>query len=240
MSSATGNPLRFAKARRAFMAGAGLTNKPNLRGMVPLSNRQGQDDLADNQQQTKKPPMNRIASFLGLSAEASEDSILAELTKLKNRTIEAETGMGTFKIRVNELSDREKALEAENKKLNESRVNAAVEKFKNRVKADKLDSLKNRLTTDYDGTIELLESMTAAAAVAPGRIVNRDKLGAPTGDETTGGRRTGAEHPFVNRAKEIAKEQKIPEADAMLEAAKEDPELYREYNQSFGLGPRMN
>lgn len=67
------------------LASAALTNKPNLRGMVPLSNRQGASaSPADNQPPptNNKQSMKSIATKLGLSAEASEDAILDAVTKI--------------------------------------------------------------------------------------------------------------------------------------------------------------
>jgi phage I-like protein len=61
---------------------AGLTNKPNLRGMVPLSNRH----TPENQQQpNQKDSMKKLIVLLGLAAEASEDAVVAEFEKIRNR-----------------------------------------------------------------------------------------------------------------------------------------------------------
>jgi microcystin-dependent protein len=104
-------PLRNAKEKTITMkirplrlGGAGLTNKPNLRGMVPLSNRSSSDGPVS--QPTERKSMNRIAAFVGLSAEASEDAILAELTKLKNRAETAEQANAPLKNKVTDLENQ--------------------------------------------------------------------------------------------------------------------------------------
>lgn len=71
-------PLRLVKVA--------ITNDPNLKGMVPLSNRDGASAPAANP--TNK--MKTIATKLGLSAEASEDAILAAVTQILNRADGAE------------------------------------------------------------------------------------------------------------------------------------------------------
>lgn len=112
------------RMRPLHILDAGLTNQPNLRGMIPLSNREGQEfrrnDPADSNSNNNhnKAPMKQIAALLGLAAEASEDSILTAVTALKNRAAEAETKLGTITIENTELKNRvatqdEEAIDAE-------------------------------------------------------------------------------------------------------------------------------
>jgi hypothetical protein len=78
--------------------------------MVPLSNRQG-ERAPDNQKPQQRTPMKSVATKLGLSAEASEEAILAAVTTImtnredlarqleetkpfKNRIAELETQIG--------------------------------------------------------------------------------------------------------------------------------------------------
>lgn len=64
---------------------AGLTNKPNLRGMVPLSNRKRTAQTDTNTKPTEGNHMNKIIALLGLSAEASEDAVADAVGKIQNR-----------------------------------------------------------------------------------------------------------------------------------------------------------
>jgi len=88
---------------------AGLTNTPNLRGMVPLSNRSSPDgppapDRTQSPRHNKpKGTMNSVATRLGLSAEASDDAVLAELTKLITERDGLKAEVIPLKNRVTEL-----------------------------------------------------------------------------------------------------------------------------------------
>src|ERR1043166_7326954 len=100
-----GNTIEMT-VRPLRLASAALTNKPNLRGMVPLSNRRGAPAMADTPNHQQRIPMKSIATKLGLSAEASEDAVLDALTKvLNNRDDLARRLQETepFKNRITEL-----------------------------------------------------------------------------------------------------------------------------------------
>src|SRR6185503_15086422 len=98
-------PLGKDRIRPLRLDTAGLTNTPNLRGMVPLSNRQAASAAMAGSHNKPKGTMNSVATRLGLSAEASEEAILGaitsiiierdglknELTPIKNRVTELET-----------------------------------------------------------------------------------------------------------------------------------------------------
>jgi phage I-like protein len=181
--------LTNSNFRPARLESLGLTNQPNLRGMVPLSNRcypqgakpealSGAPGASANEQNK----MKKVAEYLGLSPDAAEDAVLAEVTKLKNRNTTLETENGTLKNRNTELSA--------------SQVELALDKYKNRFKPEKRDAWKNRLTEDYAGALEILEEMPEAgpakagnqtSANGGGKMLNRkdastpeDKEGKPT------------------------------------------------------------
>ncbi|MGB8352640.1 MAG: phage protease, partial [Chthoniobacteraceae bacterium] len=96
---------------------AGLTNKPNMRGMVPLSNRKpSQQDAASTQAKIEsiaEPLMNQIATKLGLSADASEEAILGELARILNRAADAETRLRPLADENASLKNRIDSLESE-------------------------------------------------------------------------------------------------------------------------------
>ena len=139
---------------------AGLTNSPNLRGMSPLSNRQAAGaDSTENQKHKPKEAMKNIATRLGLTAEASEEAVLAEITKLQNRAETSEKENAPLKNRVTEL-------EGQNQTLLTSQVESDLERFKNRYKEEDREKIKNRLLKDREGAIEILEAMPETKPVA--------------------------------------------------------------------------
>ena len=91
-------PLGEGRWKPVRLKDVGLTNQPNLKGLIPFSNR------ADSGAPSKQPAktMNKIATALGLAESATEDEILAAIAELRsantdfekevaaNRTAEAE------------------------------------------------------------------------------------------------------------------------------------------------------
>ncbi len=123
-----------------------LTNNPNLKGMTPLSNRAEAEALADNQQQQRKgKTMKTVCTALGLSADASEEATLAEVTKLRNRADTAEAELAPIKNKV--------------KDLEAAQVEADLVKYANRIKPEKKEAFKQMLLTNRAMAVELLESM---------------------------------------------------------------------------------
>lgn len=101
---------------------AGLTNNPNMRGMAPLTNRDAFNALPQSAANSpagaqadiqNKPNMKLIAQRLGLSADASEEAILGELTKLTNRATSAEQERDGLKGQLDPLKNRVTELLAE-------------------------------------------------------------------------------------------------------------------------------
>lgn len=104
------------RVRPLHLLDVGLTNQPNIRGMVPLSNRNDEfrrTDAADSNNNKTNAPMKQIAVKLGLAAEASEESILTAVTALQNRAADAEKTLGTVTTERDTLKNRVTALDAE-------------------------------------------------------------------------------------------------------------------------------
>ena len=95
----------FAFARRTYTTGekvrpvglqsAGLTNDPRIKGMIPISNRNGANADAGNNQ--PEPTMKDINKTLGLAEDAPEASALAALQLISNRATSAETERDALK-----------------------------------------------------------------------------------------------------------------------------------------------
>lgn len=98
--------LGGSKVRPRRLDSVGLTNTPNLRGMVPLSNRDGAPAPAATTTNNRTPTMKSIATKLGLSAEASEDAILAAVTQIMNRAEGAEGKVTALTTERDELKNR--------------------------------------------------------------------------------------------------------------------------------------
>jgi hypothetical protein len=101
------NAGQTRRVRPLRLDGLSLTNMNNNRGQKPITNRTnfaGARVPAANQPQHQRTnTMKSIAQKLGLAAEASEDAILAEVTKVINRAETSEKEIPTLKNRVTEL-----------------------------------------------------------------------------------------------------------------------------------------
>lgn len=174
-----------AKARQVRplrLDGLSLTNMNNNRGQKPITNRGEETNLAGARasavnQNKGQNTMKNIATKLGLAAEASEDAILAEVTKIMNRATEAEG-------KVTPLTQRVTALETDNQTLLGEQVDALLaghgvkeEKVINRLKPV-LVGLKNRderIAALTDFGFKPLE----AGKTASTRVLNRGEGKAP-------------------------------------------------------------
>lgn len=107
------------KVRPIRLDTAGLTNAPNLRGMVPLSNRATAPEAppAASTAAKLKPHMNRLNAALGLSADASEDSALAEVNKIITQFGESEKTRIAITTERDAIKNRLATLEVENATL---------------------------------------------------------------------------------------------------------------------------
>lgn len=116
------------EVRPLRLAGLTLTNMHNNRGQKPITNRgEGEEGFrhglgaaasSNSEPRTKeKKTMKSVAMKLGLAADASEEAVLAELTKVMNREAEAQA-------RALPLTQRVSALEAENRQLLEEQIGA--------------------------------------------------------------------------------------------------------------------
>lgn len=195
------------RVRPLRLDSAGLTNNPNMRGMIPLSNRAENNPQSANPN-PPKPLMKSIAQALGLSPDAAEDAVLAETLKLQkqaglvpalqNRVTELETAHATITNRCNELLGQQ--------------VEADLEKFSNRFAADKRDAWKQALLANRSGTLALLESIAAPKAEdkkpdAPKPMHNRSAAqppaGSPADEDAKRKKEEARAAKIANRADEI-------------------------------------
>lgn len=208
--------LKNSEFRPTRLETLGLTNQPNLRGMTPLSNR----TLPASEAETvTTKPMKKVSEYLGLSPDAAEDAVLAEVTKLKNRATELETTNTT--------------LTKENGELKTGQVDLALDKYKNRFKAEKREAWKNRLTADYAGSVEILEetpvipsggSNGAGARPSDSKFLNRKDASTPEGGQ--GGEAT--EESVVQFVNQVKLRNRCTFEEAWNLARGEKPELFKQ------------
>lgn len=180
--------LGRGRVRPLRLAGLALTNRPNNRGAKPLSNRQTSESTDTTTTTTNT--MQPIATKLGLDPAASETDILAAIDALMLKCSESDT--------------KEAGAQAD----------AIMNRFGDRIPADKRADVKARLITnraDTEAMLELLPPATTKAA--PERIFNRADATAPNpagdGDKATvEANKTAA--AIRNRAAEIQRTQKLP------------------------------
>ncbi|MDE2102212.1 MAG: hypothetical protein KGL39_33510 [Patescibacteria group bacterium] len=209
--------LEGARYRVLGIDTVGFTNFANGRELLaPAMNRDidfaGLDgrssslQSAANQHHNQRNKMQSIAVKLGLAAEASEDAILAEVTKIQNRvtTLQPlETENTTLKNRVTELETEQcegllDTVGVDARDARRPRLKAGLALLKNR--EDRLGYLKD---------FGLEPGKKAAAPGAQVKLFNRDAK-APAGDKTGTGddeaaQKTQADR-IMNRAHEIRKQ----------------------------------
>jgi phage I-like protein len=147
-----------------------LTNNPRIKGMAPLSNRAGSADAGSAgskpQQKQRSNKMQSVAKLLGLSADASEESVLEAVTKIKNRAETAEGQLEPIKNRVT-------TLETDNKALLEAQVESDLTNYGNRFKPAVRETWKAALLKNRAETVKLLEAMEPVQATPGKAVLNR-------------------------------------------------------------------
>ncbi len=149
--------LGSGRLRPLRLDSVGLTNSPNLKGMVPLSNRAGQPGgsglppatgrdrkVAPTPTTTKGESMkDKLIPVLGLAADAADSAVVEAVTQLKNR--------------VGSLETANTDLKKSNRELLEAQVEADLAKYADRI-ANK-DAMKKALLANRAATIEMLDSI---------------------------------------------------------------------------------
>jgi phage I-like protein len=154
--------LEDNRIRPRRLDSVGLTNSPNLRGMVPLTNRQAPADNHNPGTHPSHPshqsqtPMKNLLQKLGLSPDASEQSAIEAVTALQNRVTTLEP-----------LLNRVTELETQNAQLLDATVEQDLDKYANRFAADKRDAWKKSLLANRETALSLLESIIPPAPANP-------------------------------------------------------------------------
>jgi phage I-like protein len=148
---------------------AGLTNKPNMgEALQPFWNRTDEAFQGREAETTTadKNHMQKIIALLGLAATATEDEIVSKVQAFKNRVAELEP----FQGRLTTLQDQHTALKNRHDSLLTASVDKTLLEFKGVITEESKDAWKNRLTSDFDGTVTLLKGIKAPAAGGKGPV----------------------------------------------------------------------
>jgi phage I-like protein len=205
---------------------AGLTNTPNLRGMVPLSNRrEGGTGVSPvtrsaGSKQTTKGTMNSVATRLGLSAEASEEAILGAVTSII-------TERDSFKNELTPLKNRVTELDAANKELLAEQIEADLDThgIKDDGKRARLKPVLTGMKNRAD-RVEFLKDIVAKPTMANDKtsaLLNR-KDATPPGDDTSDETKTAKERESTVR--EYQMRNRCSYGEAWNAIRRDKPELF--------------
>lgn len=178
--------LDAGRIRPLRLDSVGLTNQPNLRGMVPFSNSKTRKEFLNRaaHNKTDEEPrtpneeqeiMQAIAKQLGLAAEASEEDVAAAITQLQqvaNAANEPIENRAEFK-----------ALQAENERLTRDLVDADMDRFGSHLVEGKKDAVRAALLANRKTGLTILTSLAPAArpqpASRPAPALNRSEAKPP-------------------------------------------------------------
>jgi phage I-like protein len=166
-----------------------LTNDPNIRGMVPLSNRNEFGIGHDGQASVKDKTMNELKNMLGLAADATDESVLeavkalvAKVGTMTDETAKAKAEQAAAAQAAAALKNRVVEVEAQNATLAEAQAEGDLEKHKSRFAPEKRGQWKAALLANRATALALLESITVPASTAPAAaLMNRATAGTPAG-----------------------------------------------------------
>lgn len=167
-------PLGGDRVRPVRLLEAGLTNKPNLKGLRAISNRV--ETFGAGAPENKKNEMMKLINrALDLTPEASEEAAVAKVDALKSDAAKA-----------TELKNRVEALTQERDTLLATQVEADLEKYKDRLSAESLPKWKAALLANRAEALELLEGIPSPVAGAKDNkdkqpLTNRKPEGSPQG-----------------------------------------------------------
>lgn len=187
-----------------------LTNDPNNKGGKPISNRDGKSAAAA--EPTTQPTMKNILKLLELSDDASEESAVTVLQKIKNRATTAESSVATL------TTERDGLLAAQ--------VEADLEKYQNRFKPEHREKVKAQLLKNRVATLELLDLTSPVAAPGSARITNRQGAKTPTQENSAAAKTTEQQRTAAVNAYKISNRCSFQQAWEAVRAEK--PELFAE------------
>lgn len=169
------------RVRPLRLDGLSLTNMNNNRGQKPITNRDpnfpGGVPPGDSQQQpNESKKMKSVCTTLGLSPDAAEDVVNAEVIKLKNRGDITVADLVTLRNRAAELEEEHETLLGEQVAALMDAHGVSDEKIRNRL-APVLTPMKNReerVAALVDFGFKLVEAVKVNETVQQRQLRNRD------------------------------------------------------------------
>lgn len=205
------NAAKVKRVRPVRLDGLTLTNDPNNEGGRPITNRRQPEDeefrRAEAADKTKGNKMKSVATLLGLSADASEEAVHAEVLKIKNRATSAEEKIAPLETKVTELTTANGTLLDEQIAADLDANGVKDEKIRNRV-TPLLKTMKNR--ADRVGFLtEVVGKPAATTGKEQTKLHNRDTK--PPGQAATEDGKNGQAEQvkatkIMNRASALRKE----------------------------------
>lgn len=163
-------PLGGNRYRILELTGAALTNKHNLKGLKPLSNRNHQNTM-------NEPLKQKLLKFFGLGPDADESAIQAAipeeqtLAALKNRDKE------------DKPEKEDEVLQNRVKSLTKELADRDLEAYADVILPDQKDVVREQLLTNRESAIKMLKAMRrggSAAGREDGTIFNRASARPPS------------------------------------------------------------
>lgn len=212
------------RMRPRRLTGAGLTNRPAIKSLKPLSNREG--FTPTNQDQDMSKIIAAIAPFLALSADADEATVLNRLGNIPEGTT-----LDQLLAKDTELADirnRHQELETAHEALLEEQVEADLDLFESEGVIHDRESVKAMLLHNRESTLKMLKGLKAPTQKAPERVYNRATAKPPQNSVED----INAEHDKAeaaraakirNRATQIQRDSKVGFHVAWAQAEQEIP-----------------
>ncbi len=199
---------------------AGITNRPNLSGLPPMTNREldaRPQHAADSADQQQKESMKKLNVELGLSADASEESAIAEVTKLKNRASEAEG-------KLQPLTAENTTLKNSNRGLLSAQVESDLDTAG--LEGEERDTFKTQLLANRDGALPLLAALSKAKGNATANaLTNRSGAKTPGDKKSASGADDQTQEQKINDAVANAKGETFEQR--FENARRSNPDLFK-------------
>jgi len=179
------------RARPRKITRVALTNDPNCKGMVPVSNRaDGGTTRGDASNAAGATTMNyrdKLCRALGLPTTASDEEIEGAETKVETeRNKQNRMNEQELKAAADAKAENER-LKTENAAMKNRLVESTMTTF-DKVIGDRKAVWKNRLEQNYDSTREILAEMETARVTAETEAANRANAGKGADGKATDGK----------------------------------------------------
>lgn len=239
---------RTKTTHKDVLFGGGITNRPFLKGILPLNLSEAFAETNGNVETGDDVDPKLIRKALKLSEDATDEQVTAALVKLSEPPQDDDKKIDD---KVDDKKLDETKVDPEALKLAESDplVKGLVDRIailEGATRLSEIDLLANKLSESKDAvlspaTIEAAKALALKAPRAFGdelfkllgevKVVSLKEVGRTT---TEGDSDKTATQEFSEKAKKLAESDKISLSDAMSRVAADEPELFEQYrNESY-------